>query len=129
MSSFSWNNERGCALSELVGKTLISAKNHDDEYIEVITDAGQVYKMYHEQECCESVTVGDICGDLNDLIGPPILTAEERSNESDTEWGTCTWTFYELATNKGSVTIRWYGESNGYYSESVDFVEVTACQE
>lgn len=111
----------------LVGKTLnkIEIKeNYGDDELYFYCDNGEIYKMYHEQNCCESVAIDDICGELDDLVGSPILIAEEVTDEGETEWGTHTWTFYKFATDKGYVTIKWYGESNGYYSESVDFVLV-----
>lgn len=93
---------------------------------------GRCFRLYHQQDCCESVTIEDVCGDLRDLVGSPILLAEEATSGENPEGVTkewqdsFTWTFYRLATVKGYVTIRWYGESNGYYSESVDFGEVEA---
>lgn len=115
----------------LVGKTLISVENKDDEIIVFIDTDNREYQLYHSQNCCEGVYVEDIIGDLDDLIGSPIVMAEEiTSNENPedindkTYQDSFTWTFYKLATVKGYVTIRWYGESNGYYSESVEFMEI-----
>ena len=75
------------------------------------------------QDCCEGVWIESIVGDLNDLIGSPLLVAEEVSSETtldnDKEIET-RWTFYKFDTAKGGVTVRWYGESNGYYSTEVD---------
>lgn len=112
-------------VGELIGKTLVKVDvdNLKDEIIFHCTDES-VYKMYHEQDCCESVTIDDICGDINDLTGQPILVAEERSNSGNTEYGSETWTFYTIRTVKASVDIKWWGESNGYYSEGVDFVQI-----
>lgn len=108
---------------ELIGKVLTEIKA-DEEEISFFVDDGVRYRLYHGQECCESVTVEDVCGEWGDLIGSPILVAEERSQEDKNAYESGTWTFYELATIKGAVTIRWYGGSNGYYSEYVDFEKI-----
>jgi len=82
------------------------------------------FGMSHWQDCCENVDIEDIIGDLNDLVGNPILEAEEVSSGDDPPRGnpdSYTWTFYKIGTIHGSVTIRWYGESNGWYSERVSF--------
>lgn len=109
----------------LIGKTLISAKRNGDEEIEFVDSSGDRWKMFHAQDCCESVTIEDINGDLDDLAGTPILDAYEESNGEELEYGDHeTWTFYRIITAKGTVVIRWYGTSNGYYSESADFGKV-----
>lgn len=120
-----------CNVGVLKGKTLVSADASNDEIV-FITNDGEVYKMFHRQDCCESVYIESIVGDLEDLVGSKILVAEDSENlfdvirnagkESDRD-ESYTWTFYKFATRKGYVDIRWYGTSNGYYSESVDFIK------
>jgi len=111
----------------LKGKVLKEATVEDRE-IRFVTVDGDIYRMFHYQDCCESVYVESVVGDVQDLVGEPILVAEEvtsHDNPEDAEVSeyqeSFTWTFYKLATRKGYVDIRWYGESNGYYSERVSF--------
>ena len=110
---------RGCKIH------LIEGMNKDSEEITFHTDNG-IYKMFHEQECSESVTLEDICGNIEDIIDTPILLADEETNEclDDDGYSPVTWTFYTLRTIKGTVTLRWFGTSNGYYSETVDFIKM-----
>lgn len=133
-------------ITELIGQTFSKVERVGDEAIHFYCGEKIMFKMLHITDCCESVTIEDINGDLSDLENSPILTAEEITNEKFIEdfkakfcvtnqWGrlvdkdgnhepdSFTWTFYKLATIKGYVDIRWYGESNGYYSEGVDITK------
>ena len=121
----------------LLGRILCRAEADSDTLTLYLSDTNYV-KFYHEQDCCESVYIEDICGDLQDLVGEPLLLAEEVSNddfeveyENKQEYAeSYTWTFYKFATRKGYVDVRWYGTSNGYYSEgvSVKFVDTNAVE-
>jgi hypothetical protein len=111
--------------TELLGKIIVDIEiGHDEEdndAIYFLLNDKTKLKMYHQQDCCESVSIKEIVGDINNLIGHPILEADEsvketRGDDEESE----TWTFYKLSTIKGNVNISWYGTSNGYYSESVN---------
>lgn len=117
--------------SDLVGLTLTAVRGHHvgSERLTLETQEGRSFVMYHSSDCCESVDLNDVAGDIADLVGNPLVQAEEASNSDDkpSEYAdSWTWTFYKLATVKGSVTLRWLGESNGYYSERVCFEELSA---
>lgn len=109
----------------LLGRIVDKIDNINNEELVFYCSNGRKFKMYHSQDCCEVVNIEEIIGDLDDLIGSPILEADERTQQDTDASDSATWTFYELRTNKGSVTVRWYGSSNGYYSEEADFCEIT----
>lgn len=113
----------------LIGKTLGSIERtnfpNSPEAL-IFKTPTHTLTMQHIRDCCEVVYLEDVCGDLDDLIGTPIVSAyceesKERIEESDAPLDqSFTWTFYRISTIKGTVTLRWLGTSNGYYSESVD---------
>ena len=118
------------SLESLQGLTLldvylVSVGDNCDDKIVFGTSMG-VLQMYHQHDLSESVTIEDITGDVQDLIGGLVVLAETSVSQAgdpatpeipDRTEGT--WTFYRIRTTKGDVTIRWWGTSNGYYSEEV----------
>lgn len=116
-----WNHR--CSVSQLIGLTLssITGLENGSEDVTFKSECGRQFLMFHDQGCCENVTLEDVEGDVSDLIGSPILMAEAPEYADS-----YTWTFYRISTAKGWVVLRWLGESNGYYSESVDFGEIKA---
>jgi len=120
-------SEYSSNISGIVGKVLCEVVQTHDE-IRMLFSDGSYCRFYHDQDCCEYVTIEDVNGDWNDLIGYEILVADERSSGKDNEGDHETWTFYCFRCVNGSVDVRWHGESNGYYSESVDFQLVNPSQ-
>ena len=117
----------------LPGETIASitgATNQNDR-IEITTQSGRTFVLYHSQDCCETVQIHHIVGDPAELVGQTILSAQEQIQPDKPEGvpdpdfsDSDTWSTFTLVTAKGAVVITWHGCSNGYYSESVSFVEV-----
>jgi len=115
----------------LLGKTITCfIISKDKTHISISCSDGCEYVLYHEQDCCETVEIYDVCGDIEDILNSPILLAEKVSSENkpedvnlEYEPDSSTWTFYKLSAINGSITLRWLGESSGYYSEEVSFAK------
>jgi hypothetical protein len=119
MSYEEWDSSANIA--DMVGKTF--TKVESDGRTLVFENDVDRYVFFHMQDCCEHVRIEDVVGDLSDLEGEPLLIADEVAGESPADfeaYESYTWTFYKFATRKGYVDVRWLGESNGYYSESVN---------
>lgn len=106
-------------IEELISKTLVRVENLGNEKLIMEDTEGVLYVFKHNQDCCETVEIEDICGDLNNLVGSPIIMAEETYSDKQV-YNLEVWTFYKFATAKGYVTVRWYGSSDGCYSVGVD---------
>ncbi len=122
-------------MEALKGKIFTSVRQGSDSII--LENETEKFVLVHRQDCCEYVTIDDINGELVDLENSPILSAVESTNRDiparageyrhysdgyESTPDSYTWTFYRIGTIKGTVIIRFYGSSNGYYSESVDLV-------
>lgn len=116
------------SISRLIGKTLVKYQVSNDKDFFALEDSdGIKYIFYHNRGCCENVSIEDIEGNLDDLLNSPIMKAVESKSNNHHRYDdltSSTWTYYKFATIKGYVDIRWFGSSNGNYSEEVDFATI-----
>lgn len=114
-------------IHELIGRTIVHADcSVGADVARFNLDDGRVCRFWHDDDCCEDVRIEDVIGDIADLVGSPLVPEEVSEADGPTveHVDSYTWTFYRFATVKGTVTIRWLGTSNGYYSEGVSW-EIT----
>lgn len=114
-------------ISCLNGERILSVNGCEPASYEVIfaCESGRKFRMFHQQDCCENVTLQEVVGDSSDLVGLVVDAREESRNATPDEAPESgTWTFYIIQTDRGCVTLRWLGESNGWYSEEVEFEEM-----
>jgi hypothetical protein len=107
----------------LIGKTVTKVYGGEvgDEYLILQLDDGRCAVWWHYQtDYTEYVRIEEVAGGLRDLHGKIVHYKETENDSEFTEHASSTWTFYDFTTTKGTVTFRWLGESNGYYSEAVD---------
>ena len=93
--------------------------------------SGRRVRIDHDQDCCESVWLLDSSGDVAKIVGKPLIevTSEESSGDNvdigkEFKDDSSTLTTIRFACADEVVILRWFGTSNGYYSESVDFREM-----
>lgn len=104
------------------GKVVSGVKvDKDGEDLWIMFSDGSRLHFMHHQDCCEDVYIEDIDIDLQDIVGSRLYLIEEASKIGGGHGYSSTWTFYKIQTSSDCATVRWYGVSNGYYSEEVDW--------
>ena len=113
---------------DLIGQTIteISAPI-GDAFIQIRTTQGGI-RALHQTDCCESIDLMRVDGDVDTLIGGVVTVAEDDTGCVPPDWAgkdyegeSVTWTKLTLGTSTASVHFWVRGASNGFYSETLEF--------
>jgi len=100
-------------------------KENPSEII-LTTRSGKKFKIYHSQDCCEHVFLESVQGEWKELIGQTIneVSNLEKDASDEEQYNHATRTILKFKADYDTVITKWYGSSNGYYSESVNIREL-----
>ncbi len=112
--------------SVLVGEVLDAVDiDREKDQILLTTQSGRQFLVYHKQKCCETVEIFGQDGSFDKLIGKPLIEARDFAVDTSEEAADSqTTTTLVFRVDGETVISRWVGDSNGYYSESVDIEEL-----
>lgn len=118
-------------LSPLLGVTMVSHEwDRFKSILTLVANDGRHFSLGGFSTDGGSAFLEDQNGNLDDLLNSPILFAEEKTTKvpnSELKDTGCEdyYFFYEIATIKGSVQMRFYGAEGAYYTASVWFYVCT----
>jgi len=98
----------------------ITGLEPNSKEVRITFEDGSGIKQYHINDCCEVAEVSQVDATPSKFIGAIAHDFVTKTSGGETSEGHETWTFYTLKTSKGYLDWRWYGESNGYYSEEIE---------
>ena len=103
------------------------------ESIDFFTSSGEVFRLKHDQDCCENVEFVNLTFvNFPSIFKSEIIEAEEDSGCDDPPWYSSkyiqdrhTWTNYRIKVANGNEIRFWVlGQSNGCYNETMLFTQI-----
>jgi hypothetical protein len=105
----------------------IAAIDQLGDEILVTSASGRRWRIWHEQDCCESASLESTDGDLSSLVGKCVEIDHDAEPMGDPppqypeSW---TRTKITFRADGDTVVTRWLVESNGYYGEEISISEL-----
>jgi hypothetical protein len=98
-------------LASLTGSRILPGSRIASNFLYLELEEGTL-ELGHHRQCCESVELLDVCGDVADLAGAVIGEIACREDTYRNAW-------YEVATTKGDLTLRWGSTTSQTYGVNI----------
>lgn len=98
--------------------------HYGNDAVKLTFDNGKILVFTHKQDCCESVHFSSSDYPITDMIGETVTKIEMRTerNDPNDKYMSETWSFIYIHTTKDVNVMKWQGSSNGWYSETPDWI-------
>lgn len=102
-------------------ESVVGLAEGSDEVL-FITKSKKAVALYHIQRCSATIDLHSFECDIDDFRGAVVIDAEcvETVKLVKSRHKSENWSFYRINTTKGSLVLRWCGDS--YYSDEVSVV-------